>query len=129
MEVKMKKFRMTIMCRDIEASKKFYQDFVGLKPFREFTAGEETLGGASLCFMEDESGEIEVELVCASRGDKCTSKGLVACFFTDEEGIVAKQQLALDMGYNATEIRKPDENSTYFYVYDPDMISIEFRVR
>jgi lactoylglutathione lyase len=33
------------------------------------------------------------------------------------------------MGYNATEIRKPDENSTYFYVYDPDMLSIEFRVR
>ena len=129
MEFKMKKLRMTIMCRDIETSKKFYQDFVGLKPFREFTAGEETLGGASLCFMEDESGEIEVELVCASRGDKCTSKGLVVCFFTDEEGIVAKHQQALDLGYNATEIRKPDENSTYFYVYDPDMLSIEFRVR
>ncbi|MBG0766767.1 VOC family protein [Sphaerochaeta halotolerans] len=125
----MKRFRMTIMCRDIEASKKFYQDFVGLKPFREITAGKETLGGASLCFLEDESGEIEVELVCAPKGEKCTTKGLVACFFTDKEGIVAKQQLALDMGYNATEIRKPDANSTYFYVYDPDMVSIEFRVR
>jgi len=52
---------------------------------------------------------------------------LVACFFTDAEGIVAKHQQALDMGYNATEIRKPDENSKYFYVYDPDMMSIEFR--
>jgi lactoylglutathione lyase len=129
MEATMKRFRMTIMCRDIEASKKFYQDFVGLKPFREITAGKETLGGASLCFLEDESGEIEVELVCAPKGEKCTTKGLVACFFTDKEGIVAKQQLALDMGYNATEIRKPDANSTYFYVYDPDMVSIEFRVR
>jgi len=64
----MKKFRMTIMCRDIEASKKFYQDFVGLKPFREITVGEETLGGASLCLLEEESGEIEVERITLFHG-------------------------------------------------------------
>ena len=123
----MTKLRITIMCRDIEASKKFYQELVGLKSYREFTVGQETLGGASLCFMKDESGDIEVELVCAANGDKCQTKGVVACFFTeDEDALIAKQQQALAMGYNATEIRKPDENSTYFYVYDPDMLSIEF---
>jgi len=48
MEVKMKKFRMTIMCRDIEASKKFYQDFVGLKPFRNYGRRRDSGGAITL---------------------------------------------------------------------------------
>lgn len=124
----MKKFRLTIQCRDIAASRKFYTEFVGLKPYREFSIENPQLGGASLCFMEDASGEVEVELVCADKSKKCTCEGIVACFFADEEEFHAKHQLALDMGYNATEIRHPDENSTYFYVYDPDHLSIEYRI-
>ena len=36
-------------------------------------------------------------------------------------------QKAVEMGLNPSDIRSPYEGLRYFYVYDPDRVSIEFK--
>jgi lactoylglutathione lyase len=35
--------------------------------------------------------------------------------------------LALSQGLNASDIRTPDAKSRYFYVYDPDGVSVQLK--
>lgn len=54
-----------------------------------------------------------------------TGKGFFICFITDRLDEI--RDLALSKGLNASDVRTPDEKSRYFYVYDPDGVSVQFK--
>ena len=50
---------------------------------------------------------------------------MTVCFQTEDlDGILKKAQ---ENGLNPSDVRNPDPETRYFYVYDPDGISIEFK--
>lgn len=111
---------ITLRVSDIEASKNFYQQFTELKIAKEFT--HET---TKLCFLTNGEGATEVELVCTPGGEVYSGKGMFICFNTD--AIDTKHEQAVEMGLNPSPIREPGDGSRYFYVYDPDGVSIQLR--
>ena len=111
---------LTFMVRDIEKSVKFYEEFVGLEIQRRFSAGE-----GEIAFLADKDGATQIELVYMPKGVKVETKGMTVCFQTEYLDDVLKK--AQDKGFNPSDIRQPDPQNRYFYVYDPDGISIEFK--
>lgn len=116
----MKFYHLTFMVRDIEKSAQFYQELVGLKIVRRFQAGP-----GEVMFLANEEGETMIELVCMPEGQKFEGKGMFICFESDD--VYATRAQAEAMGLNPSDMRNPDPHSLYFYVYDPDGVSVEFR--
>jgi len=48
------------------------------------------------------------------------------CFETDKLEIM--HQLAVESGLQPSAIQYPDDGTRYFYVYDPDGVSVQLRV-
>jgi len=52
-------------------------------------------------------------------------KHRTVCFQAEDlDGVLKK---AKKNGLNPSDVRNPDSETRYFYVYDPDRISIEFK--
>ena len=113
-------YQLIVRVRDIEKSIRFYEEFVGLTiQKRQSTADW------SIAFLADQEGATQIELVYMPEGVKVETKGLTICFQTDDlDGLREK---ALDWDLNPSDIRFPDPENRYFYVYDPDGLSIEFK--
>jgi len=112
---------LTLMVNNLEESIEFYETITELKISRRFKAG---LG--EIAFMTNGSGETEVELVCMPQGQKYQGKGMFICFATDK--LDAMHKSALDKGLNPSDIQSPDTQTRYFYVYDPNGVSVQLRV-
>ena len=52
-------------------------------------------------------------------------KGMFLCFSTDN--LEKVHERAVLLGLNPSEIRQPEPDAKYFYVYDPDGVSVQFR--
>lgn len=111
--------RLTIMVKDLEKSIYFYERIAELKIMRRFKVGP-----GEIAFMARDAGETEIELVYMPGGNTLDCKGIVICFETEKLDEVRK--LAIDMELNPSDIRNPDPQNKYFYVYDPDKMSVEF---
>ena len=111
---------LTFRVRDIEKSIKFYEEFIGLKIQKRISSDQ-----WEVAFLADKEGATQIELVYMQEGVKVETKGVTVCFQTDDLDGVLKQ--AQDKGLNPSAIRNPDPENRYFYVYDPDGISIEFK--
>jgi len=111
---------VTIMVRNIEKSIEFYETMTGLTISRRFTAGP-----AELAFLTNGSGETEIELVCRPEGQKFEGKGMFICFETDK--LDEMHELAQNKGLNPSAIQNPGDDTRYFYVYDPDGVSVQLR--
>jgi lactoylglutathione lyase len=111
---------LTFRVKDIEKSIKFYQEFIGLKILRQ-----EKTDQWEIAFLADKEGATQIELVYIAKGDTIETKGLTVCFQTDDLDSVHKQ--AQEKNLNPSDIRIPDPKTRYFYVYDPDKVSIEFK--
>ena len=112
--------QFTIIVRDLEKSIAFYETFAELSITRRFRDGS-----AELAFLANKEGETEIELVSSSEMTAFEGKGFFICFLTDK--LDELQELALSKGYNVSDIRIPDEKTRYFYVYDPDGVSVQFK--
>jgi lactoylglutathione lyase len=111
---------LTFRVRDIEKSIRFYEDFIGLNIQKRLTSSE-----WDVVFLADKEGATQIELVSMEQGAKVETKGLTVCFQTiDLDGLWKR---AGEEGLNPSDIRNPDPENRYFYVYDPDGISIEFK--
>ncbi len=111
---------LTFRVRDFSKSLAFYEGFVGLKQQKRIQMGD-----WEVCFLADEPGATQIELVSMPEGPKVETQGLTVCFETEDlDGL---HQKAAAAGLNPSDIRFPDPDSRYFYVYDPDHISIEFK--
>jgi lactoylglutathione lyase len=82
-------------------------------------------GPGEIAFMTNGSGETEIELVYMPEMQKFEGKGFFICCVTDK--LDAMHELALTKGLNPSDIRNPDPQSRYFYVYDPNGVSVMLR--
>ncbi|SCP97054.1 VOC family protein [Anaerobium acetethylicum] len=111
---------VTLMVKNLEKSIEFYETMTGLTISRRFHAGP-----GELAFLTNGNGETEIELVCMPQGQKFEGKGMFICFETDK--LEEMHKLARDRGLNPSEIQDPGDQTRYFYMYDPDGVSVQLR--
>lgn len=112
--------QFTIIVDKFEESVDFYETMTELTVSRRFKEGP-----GELAFLANSEGETEIELVYMPQMQKFEGKGFFISFITDK--LDAMHELAETKGLNPSDIRKPDEKSRYFYVYDPNGVSVQLK--
>ena len=112
---------VTITVSNLEKSIEFYETMTELTVSRRFKAGT-----GEIAFLSNGDGETEIELLSRPESQTYEGTGMFICFATDK--LEVKHQLALDKGLNPSAIQNPDMHTHYFYVYDPDGVSVQLRV-
>ncbi|MGI6077071.1 MAG: VOC family protein [Fastidiosipilaceae bacterium] len=115
----MKLKHITINVTDIDRSIEFYELIPELKVIRR-----QQIGSVELAFLANKEGETEVELL-QFPDRQFSGKGMFLCFECNK--IDAMHQLAVERGLNPSPVQTPDDGTRYFYVYDPDGVSIQLR--
>ena len=110
----------TVGVRDMAASLKFYQEVVGLPVSRRFAAGP----GMEICFLGE--GETKVELICGANhkapvNPEGISLGFEVKSVDEMIKLIKEKGLAVAGGPF-----QPDPRIKFFYVKDPDGVSIQF---
>lgn len=111
---------IAIRVKDIESSIRFYETMAGLDVSRRLNHEP-----AELAFMTNGIGETEIELIQIPETQTFQGKGMFICFETDK--LDEMHQIAQDQGYNPSEIQDPGDQTRYFYMYDPDGVSVQLR--
>ena len=112
--------QLTLMVKNLEESIEFYETITELTISRRSKEGP-----GEIAFLTNGSGETEIELVCMPQMQKFEGKGFFICFITDK--LDAMHEFVQARGLNPSDIRKPDDVSRYFYVYDPDGVSVQLK--
>ena len=116
----MKFHHISLRVRCFEKSLAFYTELAGLSVMKQFEAG-----GGNVAYLADAEGDTEIELIAMPQGQNFEGKGMFLCFASsDLEAVHAK---AVEMQLNPSDIRQPEPTAKYFYVYDPDGVSVQFR--
>ena len=116
----MKFHHISLRVKDFEKSLAFYTALAGLKVEKSFSAN-----GGNVAYLANAEAETEVELIAMPGGQTFEGKGMFLCFAAaDLESVHAA---AVAMGANPSDIRQPEPTARYFYVYDPDGVSVQFR--
>ena len=58
-------------------------------------------------------------------GETVKASGMFLCFSTED--IASAHERAVLHGMNPSDIRQPEPDARYFYVYDPDGLSVQVR--
>ncbi len=111
---------VTLRVRDLEQSIQFYEAITELVVSRRFQSEP-----AEIAFMTNGNGETEIELLHIPQGPTFEGKGMFICFETDK--LDEMHQLAQDKGLTPSKIQEPGDQTRYFYVYDPDGVSVQLR--
>ena len=109
----------TIHVNDIDISKKFYCEVVGLKVQREIQSS-----GMSIVFLG--GGETQVELICDPDGEAQTGTGQISIGFLVEDVGVKRNEIKVIGDYQYTEVIQPNPNIRFFYVNDPNGVKVQF---
>ena len=112
--------QLTLMVKNLEESIEFYETITELTISRRSKEGP-----GEIAFLTNGSGETEIELVYMPQMQKFEGKGFFICFITDK--LDAMHEFAQTRGLNPSDIRKPDAENRYFYVYDPDGVSVQLK--
>ncbi len=118
--LKLKFHHISLRVRDFEKSLNFYTVLAGLTVAKQFSAG-----GGNIAYLQNAEGETQIEIIALPEGQNFEGKGMFLCFATDD--LDAVHTLALQSGFNPSDIRHPEPTARYFYVYDPDGVSVQFR--
>ena len=116
----MKFHHISLRVRDFEKSVHFYQTLCGLQIVKQFSAN-----GGNVAYLQNAAGETEIELIAMPQGQNFEGKGLFLCFATAD--LDAAHAVAVENGMNPSDIRNPEPTARYFYVYDPDGVSVQLR--
>jgi lactoylglutathione lyase len=112
---------VTLRVQDMEESIHFYERITELTVSRRFTEGS-----AEVAFLTNGEGETEIELLYIPEGQKFEGKGMFICFETDKLDEMHKMARREDL--KPSPIQIPGDGTRYFYVYDPNGVSIQLRV-
>jgi len=116
----MKFHHISLRVRDFEASLKFYTTLTKLQIAKQFSAN-----GGNVAYLQNAEGETEIELIAMPEGQNFEGKGMFLCFATDD--LETAHAYAVKAGLNPSPIRNPEPTAKYFYVYDPDGVSVQLR--
>ena len=116
----MKFHHISLRVSDFEKSLAFYQTLTQLKVAKQFSAN-----GGNVAYLHNAEGETEVELIAMPESQTFEGKGMFLCFATDD--LETAHRVATDAGMNPSPIRQPEPTAKYFYVYDPDGVSVQLR--
>lgn len=111
---------ITLRVRNMEESIGFYERITKLKVSRRFTEGT-----AEVVFLTHGEGETEIELLHIPEGQTFEGKGMFICFETHE--LDQMHSIALKEDLTPSPIQIPGDGTRYFYVYDPNGVSIQLR--
>lgn len=106
--------------KDLDQSIEFYETMAELTVSRRSQAGE-----AEIAFLTNGAGATEIELIRFPGRPTFEGKGIFICFATDKLEVM--HQLAVTKGYSPSDIQDPGDQTRYFYVYDPDGVSVQLR--
>ncbi len=112
---------IAINVEDIEKSIEFYETMTEISVVRRFKAGD-----GEVVFLSNGEGETEIELIHLPDKEKYSGQGLFICFETDK--LDQMHKIATDKGLSPSPIQEPDDGTRYFYVYDPNGVSVQLRV-
>ena len=112
---------IAIRVKNLEQSIRFYETMTELIVARRIKAEP-----AELAFMTNGQGETEIELICIPDSQTFEGKGFFLCFETDR--LDSMHRLAEAQGFNPSPIQDPGDGTRYFYVYDPDGVSVQLRM-
>lgn len=116
----MKFHHLSLRVTDFEKSMAFYQTLTGLQVAKQFASN-----GGHVAYLHNAVGETELELIAMPEGQTFEGKGFFLCFATDD--LDGAHKVAVEAGMNPSEIRQPEPTARYFYVYDPDGVSVQLR--
>lgn len=116
----MKIKHLALRVKDLEESIIFYKKITDLK-----VLNQKNEFGASLAFLGNDNGGTQIELICIPNSQTFEGKGFFVCFETDN--LDQKHQEAVQLNLNPSPIQDPGDNTRYFYVYDPDGVSVQLR--
>ncbi len=111
---------LAIRVKDIEESIGFYEKITELKIAERFSY--ET---AEIAYLENEEGGTKIELIHFPDQPTFEGSGLTVCFLSED--LKAHHELVKESGLNPSDIRNPDPSNLYFFVYDPNGVSIQFK--
>ena len=114
----MKMVHVTIFTGCLEDSIKFYEDVVGLKiqnDLREF--------GGNIVFLAKDEGDTQVELIYDPQ-KAYKGSGISMGFHVDD--VEAKREEILAKGLNPTPIITPNPHVKFFFVEDPNGVTVQF---
>ncbi len=111
---------LAIRVKDIDESIGFYEKMTELKISERFS-----YESAEIAYLEDREGATKIELIYFPDQPTFEGSGLVVCFLCDD--LEQHHQTVTEAGLNPSEIRNPDPSNFYFFVYDPNGVSIQFK--
>ena len=112
---------VALMVDNLEESLEFYETITELTVDRRFKAGS-----GEVAFLTNGDGATEIELICMPECQKFEGKGIFICFKTDK--LDEMHKLVQDKGFKPSPIQHPDDQTRYFYVYDPNGVSVQLRI-
>ncbi|MGI6154203.1 MAG: VOC family protein [Christensenellaceae bacterium] len=111
---------LALTVKDLGQSIDFYETIAGLKAVRRSKSGP-----AELAFMTNGDGETEIELIQFPGRDTFEGKGMFICFAANN--LDEMHSLAEEKGLKPSPVQEPGDGTRYFYVYDPDGVSVQLR--
>jgi len=111
---------IALRVRDLEKSIEFYETVADLKVMRRLKAGP-----GEVSFLSNGPCATEIELIFMPEQQFYEGQGMFICFATDK--LDEMHKLVTEKGFNPSPIQEPDPDTRYFYVYDPDGVSVQLR--
>lgn len=111
---------LALTVKNLEQSINFYEMMTGLTVARRSKSGP-----AELAFMTNGAGETEIELIQFPGKETFEGRGMFICFASNH--LDEMHHLAESRGLNPSPIQDPGDGTRYFYVYDPDGVSVQLR--
>ena len=115
----MKMIHVTIHSACLEESIAFYREVAGLVIQRDLRPT-----GAPIVFLADGEGETQVELIAADEAEKYSGNGISLGFQVRDPEACREELLA--KGYSPTPIIRPNPQTAFFFVKDPNGVDIQF---
>lgn len=112
---------IALRVKDMDASIHFYETLTQLRVRLRMPAAP-----GEIAYLQDPDGGTELELIAMPDGPTAAAQGMFLCFATKE--LDAAHARAVAAGMHPSDIRQPEPDARYFYVYDPDGISVQLRV-